>query len=218
LARGTDFGGIHSLRDLNLIQQAVEISPAEPKLNLIDVPGADGSKDMSEQPSGRVVYKDRKITWTFALYPGEDWSAKHRQVSNALNGVRCRITLDEDPEYYYTGRLVVNRYNRDKTLRQITVHATCAPYMLKQQPTKVQLAGLTTAYKTLTLVNERMPVVPTITVTAATTLRWNGNTWSLNAGTHKVLDIELQAGKNTLEAKTNSGTGNITVEYQEGAL
>lgn len=137
MARGTDFGGIHSYRDLNLIQQAVEEQPAEPKLNLIDIPGADGSKDLSELPTGRVVYSDRSLSWTFALYPGENWTAKHRQVSNALNGRRCRITLDEDPGYYYDGRVTVKKYARDKLLRQITVEATCAPYMLKQEKTCV---------------------------------------------------------------------------------
>ena len=137
MARGTDFGGIHSHRDLNLIQQKVEVQPAEPKLNLVDVPGADGSKDLSTQPAGRVVYNDRTLTWTFALYPGERWDAKHRQVSNALNGLECKITLDTDPDYYYQGRLSVKKYNRDQTLHQITVEATCRPWIMKQNPTRV---------------------------------------------------------------------------------
>lgn len=137
MARGTDFGGIHSHRDLNLIQQKVEVQPAEPKLNLVDVPGADGSKDLSTQPAGRVVYEDRTITWTFALYPGEKWDAKHRQVSNALNGRECRITLGTDPDYYFQGRVAVKKYNIDRTLRQITVEAICRPWILKRMQTSV---------------------------------------------------------------------------------
>lgn len=217
MARGTDFDGIHSSNDLHLIQQSVDIQPAEPKMNLIDVPGADGSKDMAEQPAGRVTYKDRKITWTFALYPGEKWDTKHREVSNALNGRSGRITLDTDPGYYFLGRLAVRKYNVDNQLRQITVEATCRPYMLKQKETVVT-AELTTSYRVLTLTNDRKQVVPAIKVTAETTLRWNGTTVTLAPGTHKILDIELQEGKNQLEAKTTSGTGSITVTYQEGSL
>lgn len=138
MAKGTDFGGVHSFYDLNLIQQLVDEQPAEPKLNLIDIPGADGSVDMSELPGGRLVYKDRTLTWIYALYPGENWDAKHRQVSNALNGKRCRITLDSNPDYYYDGRVTVKKYNKDKLLRQITVEAICNPWMLKQQPTVVR--------------------------------------------------------------------------------
>lgn len=214
MARGTDFGGIHSHRDLGLIQQSVEVQPAEPKLNIVDVPGADGSKDLSDKPAGRVVYKNRTVTWTFALYPGASWPVKFRQVSNALNGLACHITLDDDPGYYFEGRLAVKKYNRDATLRQITVEATCAPYMLKQEATTVR-ASLTSSPTTIDLPNDRRPVVPEITVTAETTLVWEGNSFTLAAGTHRLLDIVLREGQNELAA---SGSGTITIKYQEGAL
>lgn len=217
MAKGTDFGGVHSHRDLNLIQQHVDVQPAEPKLNLIDIPGADGSKDISEQPAGRVVYNNRKLTWTFALYPGAKWHDKHRQVSNALNGKRCRITLDDDPDYYYTGRLVVKKYNADKMLRQITIEATCAPYRLKQWPTTI-FANLNATDQTLTLRNEKQPTVPTIEVDTETILTWGGSTITVGAGTFSSLDIELQEGDNILQVKTTGGTGTITITYQEGAL
>lgn len=217
MARGTDFGGVHSSLDLHLIQQSVAISPAEPKLNFIDIPGADGSKDLSTSPAGRVVYKDRSVQWAFALYPGDRWEEKQRQVSRELNGRRCRITLDTDPDYYFDGRLTVKSYKRNQTLRQIIVEAICRPYMLKQQHTTV-LANISAEYTALTLRNECKPVIPTITVTAETTLRWGGFTTTIPAGTHKVLDIQLETGDNLLEAKTTSGTGTITITYQEGAL
>lgn len=218
MARGTDFGGVHSDIDLHLIQQMVDVQPAEPKLNLIDIPGADGARDLSTQPAGRVVFKDRKIAWTFALYPGDIWAAKHQQVSGALNGKYCHITLDSDPEYYYQGRLVVKSYKVDNQLRQITIEASCRPYKLRQQETRVTVSNLSTAYRTLDLVNDRKPAIPTITVTAETTLRWNGGTITISPGTHKILDIELQEGINQLEAKVTTGTGSITLTYQEGAL
>lgn len=218
MAKGTTFGGVHSNRDLRLIQQQVDVQPAPPKLNIIDIPGADGSVDLTEQPAGRVVYQDREIEWTFALYPGDDWHTRHRLVAGALNGRRCRITLDDDPAYYYDGRLSVAKYNKDNQLRQITVKATCRPYKLKQQATVVNTA-LTTSNKTITLTNDRKRVVPTITTTAETTLTWGGNTYTLAAGvTTKLLDIELQEGENLLQAKTTSGTGSLRITYQEGAL
>ena len=218
MAIGTDFGGVHSFRDLNLIQQFVEESPAEPKLNLIDIPGADGSKDLTTQPSGRVVYNDRTIIWTFALYPGDNWHAKQRQVSNALNGRRCKITLDENPDYYYDGRLIVKEYKRDQVLRQITVEAVCAPYMLAQFETTLS-QSINTTEKAILVVNEFKPAIPTITVTRETVIEWLGNTFTLTAGTHRLLDIVFP--ENTIEllyAKTTSGTGTIKIVYQEGTL
>lgn len=217
MARGTDFGGVHSYRDLHLVQAAVDVEPAKPKTNFIDVPGADGSKDFTESPAGRVVFNTRKITWTFKLYPGDDWAAKYTQVSNAINGRQCRITLDDDPDYYYLGRVAVDKHAADGILHTITVTATCQPYKLRQAETTVS-DSLTTTNKTIMLIGERMAVVPTITVSAATTLTWKGNTFSLAAGTHKVLDIMLTEGPNSLQAKTTSGSGTITIKYQKGAL
>lgn len=217
MARGTTFGGLHSHRDLHLIQQQVDVQPAQPKLNLIDVPGANGTKDLSAQPAGRVVFEDRTIEWTFALYPGDNWAAKQREVSNALNGRAARITLDTDPEYYYQGRLSVSKYKKDGLLRQISVSAICRPYKYKQEETVVS-ASLSTSWKEITLANDRLPVVPSITVTASTTIEWDGGSYTLAAGTHKLLAVELAEGENILRAKVASGSGSITVEYQEGAL
>ena len=217
MARGTNFGGWHSHRDLHLIQQSVGVQPAPPKINLVDVPGANGSKDLSTQPSGQVVFGDRTITWTFALYPGENWDKKHQQVSNTLNGLACEIVLDTDPDYYYEGRLAVRSYKVDGLLRRITVEATCRPYKLKRVETKV-VSALTSTFRTLALVNERKPVVPTVTVNAETTLRWQGRTVTVAAGTHRIADIVLQPGANLLDARTTGASGEITVAYREGAL
>ncbi len=217
MATGTDFGGVHSSRDLHLIQQKVDVQPALPKMNFISVPGADGSKDFSTLPAGRVVFEDRSITWTFALYPGENWDAKHSQVSGALNGRCCKITLDSDPGHYYKGRLKVSKYNVDGVLRQITVEAVCYPYKLKQNETKIT-ETFSTGYKQIILANERKSVVPLITVDVETTLLWKGNTFTVSPGPHKILDIELFEGTNALQVKAKSGTGNITISYQEGAL
>ena len=217
MARGTDFGGVHSFRDLHLVQAAVDVQPAEPKTNFIDIPGADGSKDFTESPAGRVVYNTREITWTYKLYPGDSWVTKYAQVSNAINGKSCRITLDDDPDYYYQGRVSVDKHAADGILHTITVIATCQPYKLRQSET-TQSANLTTSYSTIVLDNDRKPVTPMITVSAATTLQWKDNTFSLAAGTHRLLGIMLEEGVNQLQAKTDAGTGTIKIVYQKGAL
>lgn len=217
MARGTDFGGVHSHLDLHLLQASVEVSPAEPKLNFINIPGADGFKDFSEVPAGRVVYNTRSITWVFKLYPGDDWATKYAQVSNALNGRSCKITLDADPDYYYRGRLAVDKHEPDGIFHTITVVATCQPYKLRQHET-VRTASLTTAEQRIPLPNEFKPAVPLIKVTAETVIGWAGSTITLAAGEHRLLDIELPTGLNYLTAKTISGTGTITLTYQEGSL
>lgn len=79
-------------------------------------------------------------------------------------------------------------------------------------------ADLGTAYKQLTLPNESRPVIPTITVAQDTVLLWDNNTINASAGDHIFPAIRLAAGSNSLKAKVASGTGSITVTYQEASL
>lgn len=218
MRRETRFGDIYSYQDLGLIQQKVDIQPAEPKLNLIDIPGADGSKDLTELPAGRVKYYDRKITWTFALYPGDNWDQKHSQVSNALNGKRCSIHLYSDWEWYYDGRLTVKKYNVDKTLRQIVVEAICSPYKRKYA-----LSGgdfpITTEQSEIVLWNEQLPVPPDFYADIQVEIAWNGGTAVISPGAwFSSLDIELQPGENRISARAIGGTGTLRILYREGSL
>ncbi len=217
MAKGTTFGTIHSDRTLHLIQQKVDVQPAEPKTKYVDIPGGNGSKDLTEALGVGVKFKDRTISWTFALYPKDNWYAKQKEVSGLLNGLSCLITLDEDSLYYYEGRLTVGNHKSDNQLKQITVKAVCRPYKLKKNATIVKY-NLDSEYRTILLMNGRMPVAPEITVNTATDIKFNGNVYRLPEGKNKILDIMLTEGSNVLEAKTGSGIGNISFLYREGAL
>ena len=222
MAKGTTFGTVHSNRDLGLIQQKVDIQPAQPKLNLIDIPGADGSKDLSDRPAGRIVYHDRTLTWTFALYPGDNWHDKHRQVSAALNGKRLDIYLDDDPNYFYTGRLTVKKYNTDKALRQITVEATCSPYMWAKEVSAwpVNFPSNSTGVTSVT-VKGAAPAVCYVNLPYPATVKVKN--YSVNASAGKIkLPVLLMPGGTSVSITFNqSGVGEyirVDFEWREGAL
>ena len=207
--KGILFDNIHSYYDLNLIVAPFQIPPAQPKENFVDIKGANGSIDMTEA-LGEVYYKDRAASFTFSVLPEDDFEEKKTEISNLLNGRRCRITLDKDPDYYYIGRCKINSYKANKMLRQITVDATLQPYKLKQNITSVTVTA-----GTHNLLNDRMFVVPKIITTAETVLTFNGVEYRLNAGARKILDICLVQGINQVTVETDD---TVTFEYQEGAL
>ena len=72
---------------------------------------------------------------------------------------------------------------------------------------------------TITLHNDFMPVVPVITTTAETTLRWSvdGETFhkTVSAGTWEIPELELRHGDNTVSV---TGEGTTTFAYREGRL
>lgn len=213
---GVSFNDIHSFYDLNLILSSVEISPAIPKTTYVNVPGRDGALDLTEG-LGEVKFDDRIIKFIFTVHPSDRMTFEERKtaVANAVNGLRCKITLDKDPDYYYEGRCKVDAYAQNKNLKQITISVTVQPYKLKHMLT-VKTFSLSSTAITATLENERKTVVPAIECTADNThVVFNGNDFSLGKGTHKILDICLTAGKHPV---TLYGSGTITFTYQEGAL
>lgn len=139
---GVSFGGLHSFYDLDLILADVSIPPASPKTNYVEIPGADGSVDLTEA-HGEVKYSDRTgAKFTFYMNPAGDlsedaWEEKKKQISNLLNGLRCNITVDKDPGYYWQGRCTVNDHSSNKKLRKFVVGARLAPYKLKTDVTRV---------------------------------------------------------------------------------
>lgn len=212
--RGIKFNNIHSFRNFNLILSKAEISPAIPKTNFIEIPGSDIPLDLTEALGG-VNYSSRECKFTFTMNPSGGLSegafeAKKTEVSNALNGLACNIILDKDPDYFYKGRCTVDEYLSEKKIRQIVIKATVHPYKYKKDITAVTVAA-----GSHILSNGRMSVVPTIITTAETKLTFNGNSYSVNAGTHKILNIELTEGENAITVET---TGTVTFTYQEGAL
>jgi phage-related protein len=212
---GITFGEIHSFYDLNMVLSAKSIPPAKAKTSFIDVPGRDGSIDQTEV-HGMVTYSDRELSFTFSMLPTDSssWEEKQTEVSNLLNGLSCKITLDVDDAYYFQGRCTVDEYASDKKLRQIVVKARVNPYKYKQDITSLTFP-LTGESQIVNLVNGKKAVVPTIECTNNTVIVFGSGTYRLSAGKHKVLDVCLKHGDNML---TVSGSGAVKFIYQEGDL
>lgn len=219
--KGIKFGELHSFNDLNLILSACEITPATPKETYIELPGGDGSLDFTEV-HGEVKYNDREACkFTFTMNPSdglsdEDWENKKKEVSNKLNGKYFeKIILDSDPGYYYQGRCRMEEYASDRRIRKIVVSARLKPYKYKKDITEKTFTLSSTA-KTVTLINSRKTAVPEITCSADNQkIVFGSVTKTLSKGTHKVLDIQLVEGDNSIKI---SGSGTMKFIYQEADL
>lgn len=219
---GVYFGNIHSFYDLDLILSSVVVSPAAPKTVYVDIPGADGSLDLTEA-LGEVKYSDRNIKFTLTMNPASDlseaaWEAKKTEVSNALNGKACRITLDKDPGYYWEGRCKVDELTSNKRVRKFTISAIVRPYKMRIDQTKA-VFQYTESEQTVILRNSRKSVCPQITCTGhPNKITFNGVEYSLSAGVHKFADLRLSEGENELTISGTTETGQIMIVYQEGDL
>lgn len=197
----------------------LELSALEQQTNYVTVPGRSGSVDLSTAVSGLPVYNDRTLTATLETSEGtraQRETAINTMV-NRLDGLRLHIVLPDDPSGYLDGRISVARNYNDLAHASVTISAVCYPYKLKSAETTVT-ASLTEVDTEISLSCDRRPVVPTITTTAETVLTWGADSYTVSAGTRQLPGIRLTQGTHTLKARTTSGTGEITITYQEGSL
>ena len=216
---GILFDDIHSFHDLNLVLSGCDIPPATPKTNYVDIPGADGSVDLTEA-HGEVRFNDRDCKITFTMKPDDvmTWEEKKTEISNLLNGKKAKITLDKDADFFYTGRCTVNSYLSSKKLRQIVVTARVSPYKLKHDET-VLIYPFSKTSQTIVIQNSRKTVSPYIAASGAgVTVTFGNRTFALVKGmTYHALDLLLVEGENQLTI-SGTGEGTITFRFREGVL
>lgn len=212
MSNGVIFGTKNSVTDWDLLMTSKQIGKPEARTNYIEIPGRDGTLDLTES-LGEIKYNDRTLTFEFDLFnPSNFWNTE-KEISNYLNGKKLKITLEQDPNYYYLGRCKVSS-SLTKNVGHFTIECTCEPYKYKQNVTTI--TNTVTTGGTYNYSNDRKSVVPTLTLSAAMNLEFNGTSYSIGAGTNKVLGINFKEGINTI--KVTSGSGTLTVSYQEGSL
>lgn len=211
----TVYFGEQSTDDWGLKLYDFQLSQPEAQTAYVDVPFRDGPLDFSTTlTNGIVRYKNRTLTMGFDfLGDWPQWMATVSQVNNALLGQKLRIRTQMDPDYYYLGRCSVSSTKESFAIGSITVTATCDPYKYKLSPTVKEFD--VSGSLSVTLPNERMPAVPTVTTDAEITVQFGGSTIVFPAGSRRAPALLLLEGDNRLVL---TGTGHIKFEYQEGAL
>lgn len=127
---GIIFGEKHTYRDWGLLLKSrPEISPPSPKLKLVKVPGSNRVIDLTETLTGEVKYDTRQITAEFFIMDDRDrWPVLHSEILEHLHGKSIRIIMDDDPNYFYTGRVTVGELTPDKKTASLTITAEVEPY------------------------------------------------------------------------------------------
>lgn len=239
---GVTFGEKHSYRDWGLFPKSRPvISPPDPKTIHVDIPGADGSIDLTESLTGEVVYKNRTIKCEFVVIQNRvRWSEVYSSVMDYLHGRKMKIIFDEDPFYYYTGRLKVNEWKSDKATSLIVIEGEVEPYKYEITSSIENWIWDSFNFETgnilpnmknmvingtwdLNFQNSRKSVIPTFTVTStdgtgmtASVSNKKGITnITLPDGVTKNPLFVLYEGSNTISVR---GYGTITIDFRKGRL
>lgn len=230
---GVQFDNKHSLHDWGLyIVNRQEIQPPSPKTVMVDIPGGNGSLDLTEAISGEVVYKNRKIKVELYVIGGETmWANAYSEIMAYVHGKRMKVIFDDDPGYYYEGRVSVDQWKSGRQHSTITISIDADPFKYELNAygedwlwdpfdflygeiydSSIEVSGTTSTE----VVVKTMPVIPTFYASAAMTITYNGSTYSIPANKKTVIyDIRLTEGTHTLVFR---GTGSVKITYTNGVL
>lgn len=211
--RNVFFDEYRSFDDFSLILTSHTIGSADAKTETVNIDGADGVLDLTEY-FGDINFKNRTLSFEFSsIIESKYFVELYSAVQNYFNGRRMRILIDNDPYYYYMGRVSVDDWKSNKAVGKISIKVDAEPYKYKINKTIITYDVV--GEKTLIYPNDRMKVVPSITLSTAMQVTWKDIQFNLSQGTQRVPEIEFEFGQNTMTFK---GTGKVTVEYQEGSL
>jgi hypothetical protein len=229
------FGDKNTWDDWHLIptSQPVILPPAV-KSKYVDIPGADGEIDLSTLLSGRPVFSNRTGSLEFIVdNDHESWEVAYSNIANYLHGKRMRVILEDDPVFFYEGRIAVNEWRSNRNFATITLDYVFDPFKKAvnssvddwewdsfdfengyiQDLRNMEVDGPDSL--TVDIIGYPQPIVPTFFTNAELSVKFKDSIYQLPVGMSKVPSILIESGTNTL---IFSGTGTVTVYYRGGSL
>lgn len=167
----------------------------------VDVPGGDGSIDLSDALSGGPVYGNREHSLVLRMEVGgpREFERVKTEVSNLLHGRRLRYELTCDPGYSYEGRFEVDEYYSRMRSGCVRLKVAADPYKLKERCAyRVNAAGGVT----VNLLCGRMRACPTIEVARRALVSKDGTSWVLESGASRIRDLILSGDDNVVTIDT----------------
>lgn len=206
-----------SMVSLGWLREAVSFPTPQSQAETITVPGRNAPIRYTEA-LGRVSYQPRSFEITLSMLGSRTkFNSMVAEAVNRFSGRLVKVICSEEPDLYAYGTMeAAPAYDPLTGKGQLMLSCTDGDaYRYHVKETVVTLSGS----GTVTLANDYMPVVPTVTTTDETALAWQVGTdtflKSVSAGTWEFPELELQHGINTV---TVTGDGTTTFTYREGRL
>jgi len=229
----------HTLDDWGLaLENNNYIGDPEPETRFISVPGRDGLIDVSSALSGRTVYKKRELSFVLGgKHPTRSWDSIISNLRNEINGRMCRLIIDNDPDFYWRGRVYISGFDRIRELGKFTLSVPdCEPYKYcltsSIEPWEWDRFNFENGIiyfipelevdetATITIPAGYKEVKPDIIVSEMVsdtfTVTFNEITYSLDEGSNKIPAIIVNG--ETEAVLTFSGSATVVVSYRGGSL
>ena len=229
----------HTLNDWGLaLGNNNYIGDPQMETTYIQIPGRSGLIDATEVIAGRRIFRKRSLSFeSGGVRDRLDWDGVISSFRNNIEGRVCRLTLDNDRQYYWHGRVFIENFDRFRGLGSFKLAVpTADPYKYNKLSSAdpwlwdpfnfltdmVTYIGAITVSgtRTVTIPHGHMATSPEFVVsdqTSATfTVTAGGITYPLSAGTNRIPSI-LVGGDNEVEL-TFTGDAKVQIVYRSGSL
>lgn len=203
---------IHTGDDLDLVMTSKSIPAPQVQYQTVEIPGRNGSLDMSEFLTGEPAYNNRELSFSFIGTGSRDTVLSLIDTLLEYHGRYVTIVVDDLEDWYYQGRVEVG-YSDHYHYVDFNLTVDAQPFRLALEPKSYRFSNLHDA--DILLENEGVRVLPTVTVTAETKIKYNEITYTLSAGTYEPDQLLLASGTTIWTVTT---TGTITITYREARI
>lgn len=176
------------------------LSPPEPKIYTVDIPGGDGVIDLTQSLTGDVTYENRQQEFPFMVVNPDSFERVKTDVSNFLHGKSFDYQMTMDPGYAYHGRFTVTEYSH--TL--YSYPGLVGIFSIKIDADPYKSKGLQTYYlnptggKMFRFESGRKPVHPVIKCTQPCRVHWKDVITVVPVGTYRLNDVIFTQGFNEI--------------------
>ena len=229
---GVKFGDNHSFRDFGMYPKTkMIVAPPKVREVYVEVAGADGNLDLTEALVGRPNFDNRDAKFEFTVMDRARWDLVYTSLMNTIHGRDMQVVLDDDPYWYYNGRVQVDAFATSKHTATITVTGFFDPYKKSLVANSLQWLWDPFNFETdvardyaelvvngtllTTIVGSKMPVTPVIEASSNMNLLFDGTTYQLTAGRNRIAGMTLVDQEYQM---TFTGNGTVSVEFEIGSL
>ena len=145
--------------DYGMLLKSYQSDPPEPRTNFVTIEGRDGDVDFSDW-TGVIRFDSREVSVSL-----RDMKGNADTLIAILNGRSVKLWFDDEPRWYYTGRVTgiqTKRFTRHH-VTDIDITLLCDPYRLSFIPSRINKT-LTAEAQEVLIVPKRMPTSLAITV------------------------------------------------------
>lgn len=124
----------NTLTDWKLLQEELPtFAPPKIRTNMIELPGVSGMVDLTETVTGYPLYQNREGSLEFLTSNPRVWRSTYNEIMEFLHGQAMEAVLEDEPDWYYSGRFWVDTMACDVNRGTIVIGYSVDPYKWARQ-------------------------------------------------------------------------------------